>query len=124
MDVKFVPSLGPGSRPAQNLSSIYRLFVSRKQNGKLLLLRLLFFLMNSTRVDTSFPTIYFTVSTYGTKLRFVCRQAIPKGRVPVFKIPNSFRGTKGHGTRRRSIVFSRIVRTTFRWFRSPHGIME
>ena len=55
---------------------------------------------------------------------YVCTQRltqdiIPKGRVPVFFVPNSFWATKGHGRGRRSLVLSRDVGTSFLWFRSP-----
>ena len=107
--VKFLPSLGPG-RPSQNLSSIFRLFVSRtqQQSRKLLFFRLFFYLdeFHKSRFVISFHIYTLSTRTEITFRMYIYTQAIPKGRVPVFYIPNSFWATKGHGRRRRSFWFS------------------
>ena len=122
----------PG-RPSQNLSSIYRLFVSRTQNGTQTKRKIVFPLAAlfvswwiSQQMISSFSSIFMASTRTKITFRSLCMYAktyagyiIPKGRVPVFFVPNSFWATKGHGRGRRSLVLSRDVGTSFLWFRSP-----
>ena len=83
-------------------------------------------LMNFSTDDSSFSSIFMASTRTKITFRSLCMYAktyagyiIPKGRVPVFFVPNSFWATKGHGRGRRSLVLARDVGTSFLWFRSP-----
>ena len=114
---QFIASLCPGHK------------TGHKQNGKLFFPCIGCFiciLMNFSTVDSSFSSIFMASTRTKITFRSLCMYAktyagyiIPKGRVPVFFVPNSFWATKGHGRGRRSLVLARDVGTSFLWFRSP-----
>ena len=93
---------------------------------KIVVLSAVFYLdeFHKSRFVISFHIYTVSTRTEITFRMYIYTQAIPKGRVPVFYIPNSFWATKGHGRRRRSFWFSHEMSGPRFCGSGAHGIME